>query len=271
MASPSHWNAGISIRCIAAIIALMPLWAAYAQTPTTPPPSLFLEDLTSPEVQAALNNGYDTALIATGGVEQNGAHMVLGKHNIIMRYAAQAIAQKHGNMLIAPIITYVPEGDYATREGHMNYAGTISLREKTFLMLLEDTLHSLQTHGFKRLYLVGDSGGNQKGMQQVAKRLHRPECPVIYVPSYYDIASYSGVLEQFGVSPDELGHAGIIDTSSLLAINPQAVRADQMGVAHSGLGGNPKRANADLGAAINRARINAAIAFMRQQEQTKQR
>ena len=43
---------------------------------------LFLEDLTSPELAAAIRAGKTTILVPIGGTEQNGPHMVLGKHNV---------------------------------------------------------------------------------------------------------------------------------------------------------------------------------------------
>ncbi len=48
-------------------------------------PSVYLEELTWTEVRGALENGATTVIIPTGGTEQNGPHMVLGKHNFIVR------------------------------------------------------------------------------------------------------------------------------------------------------------------------------------------
>jgi len=41
---------------------------------------VFLEHLTWPEVSDALRAGKTTVIIPTGGTEQNGRQMVLGKH-----------------------------------------------------------------------------------------------------------------------------------------------------------------------------------------------
>ena len=45
------------------------------------PETVFLEELTWTEVREALAAGTTTVIIPTGGTEQNGPHMVLGKHN----------------------------------------------------------------------------------------------------------------------------------------------------------------------------------------------
>jgi len=45
--------------------------------------SVYIEQLTWPEIRAAMTAGYTTAIIYTGSLEQNGPHMVLGKHNVV--------------------------------------------------------------------------------------------------------------------------------------------------------------------------------------------
>jgi hypothetical protein len=57
-------------------------------------PSVYLEDLTWVEVQAALRSGQTTIIIPVGGTEQNGPHMALGKHNVRARVLAGKIAAR---------------------------------------------------------------------------------------------------------------------------------------------------------------------------------
>jgi hypothetical protein len=65
-------------------------------------------------------------------VEQNGPYLVTGKHNVILRATTEAIARELGNALVAPVVPFVPEGDLDPPSGHMQYPGTISVREGTF-------------------------------------------------------------------------------------------------------------------------------------------
>ena len=82
-----------------------------AQAPSVPQPdSVFLEDLTWTEVRDAIAAGKTTAIIPTGGTEQNGPHMALGKHNYLVKYKAGEIARRLGNALVAPVIAYVRGG-----------------------------------------------------------------------------------------------------------------------------------------------------------------
>ena len=79
--------------------------SASAQTPNT----VFLDELTWMEVADKIDAGTTTIIVATAGTEQNGPHMVLGKHKFIVTETAERIARALGNALVAPIVTYVPE------------------------------------------------------------------------------------------------------------------------------------------------------------------
>src|SRR4029077_9102445 len=127
--------------------------------------SVFLEELTWMEARDALKSGKKTILIPTGGVEQNGPYLAAGKHNYILRATTEAIARKLGDTLVAPIVPFVPEGDIDPPTDHMKYPGTISLTEETYERLLVDICASFRTHGFANIVMIGDSGGNQKGMK----------------------------------------------------------------------------------------------------------
>src|SRR5205085_5380713 len=127
--------------------------------------TVFIEDLTWMEVRDALKSGKDTAIVATGGVEQNGPYLVTGKHNVILKATGEAIARKLGNALVAPIVPFVPEGDFDPPTIHMPYPGTITLTEETYQRLLIDICTSFKVHGFEHIVMIGDSGGNQAGMK----------------------------------------------------------------------------------------------------------
>src|SRR5437867_8753501 len=117
--------------------------------------SVFLEELTWLEVRDAMRAGRTTVIIATGGIEQNGPYLALGKHNYILRATTEAIARKLGNALVAPIVPFVPEGDIDPPSGHMRYPGTISVQQETFKTLLIDIAASLRAHGFQHIILIG--------------------------------------------------------------------------------------------------------------------
>jgi hypothetical protein len=131
----------------------------------------YLEAMTWTEIRDAIQGGKRVAIIPTGGTEQNGPHMVMGKHNYIVTFAAGQIAQQLGNALVAPTVQYVPEGDY-TRPGFGDKPGVISLPSPAYDRLLDAAVRSLRVHGFTDILLIGDSGGNQAGLTAVANALN---------------------------------------------------------------------------------------------------
>ena len=93
--------------------------------PAAAPPTVQLVDLTWPEVCGALAAGYTTVLVPSAGVEQNGRHLVLGKHRYVVTATSVAIAEELGDALVAPVIDHQDEGRIDPPYGHMAFPGTI--------------------------------------------------------------------------------------------------------------------------------------------------
>ena len=170
-----------------------------------------------------------SAIITTGGMEPNGPFLVTGKHNYVLRANCEAIAKALGNALCAPTIKFVPEGGIDPKTSHMTSPGTISLREATFRGLLTDVVHSLKQHGFTRLILIGDSGGNQGGQRAVADSLTAiwKGAPIVaHIQEYYDYASVSKHMEQFGLKDTKADglHDDPVITLNMWTDDPSSVR-----------------------------------------------
>jgi creatinine amidohydrolase len=174
-----------------------PYNCADAANPLPAVNTVWLEEMTWMDVRDAMKAGKRTIIVPTGGVEPNGPWLALGKHNYVLQSNCEAIARKLGNALCAPIVKFVPEGDYATKSGHMASPGTITMREETFRAILEDVARSAQAHGFENIIFIGDSGGNQDGQKAVAEKLNAEwsgKTVVAHIREYYD---YPGVAKYF--------------------------------------------------------------------------
>jgi creatinine amidohydrolase/Fe(II)-dependent formamide hydrolase-like protein len=233
------------------------------------PDTVFLEELTWTEVRELLASGKTTVLVASAGNEQNGPHMVLGKHEFIMRHTASRIARKLGNALVAPIVTYVPEGSVDPPSGHMRFPGTITLPNVYFMKIYEYAARSLKAHGFTDIVFLGDSGGNQEGMKEVALALNEEwkggKTRVHYVSEYYYDNGFSEWLKSQGESEKSIGtHAGISDTSQLLAIAPEHIRKEKLapngGFEGSGVTGDPTKASVERGKQGLELKVETAVA-----------
>jgi creatinine amidohydrolase/Fe(II)-dependent formamide hydrolase-like protein len=259
---------------------LLVAWlAASATALAQPPASVFLEELTSPEVAAAIRAGKTTILVPIGGTEQNGPHMVLGKHNVRAKVLAGRIARELGNALVAPVIAYVPEGNVNPPTGHMRYPGTITVPADVYRKVLDSAARSFRLAGFRDIVFLGDHGDYQKENEIVARQLDREwagtPVRVYAIVEYYRAATegFEKHLKERGYSAAEIGlHAGLADTSLALAVDPGLVRPEQQQSAPgtsapSGVSGDPRRATAELGkpgidaiVAQSVAAIRAAVA-----------
>jgi creatinine amidohydrolase/Fe(II)-dependent formamide hydrolase-like protein len=238
--------------------------------------SLQLDDLTWTEVRDGLRAGTTTVIIPVGGTEQNGPHMALGKHNVRAAALSARIAAKLGHTLVAPVLAYVPEGRISPPAGHMRFPGTISVPDDAFAAVLTGAARSLKQHGFLDIVLVGDSGNYQDELKSVALRLNREwasgRARVHHVAAYYEAATtdFTQALRARGIEGQPGGtHAGVADTSLMMAIDASRVRADRLKAADAassalGSGGDPGASSAALGQVGVQLVIDKTTAAIRQ-------
>jgi creatinine amidohydrolase len=117
--------------------------------------------------------------------------------------------------------------------------------------------------------LIGDSGPNQKGLRSVAAALNREwagsAVRVHYIPDYYSGQGFADWLKRQGETPASIGtHAGIEDTSELMAIEPNFIRKDKLAPGGNfkltGVAGDPARASVAYGKQGLEMKIAAAVA-----------
>ena len=237
------------------------VFALYAATPSLAqaPDTVALEDLTWTELRDLIASGKTTVIIPVGGVEQSGPDMALGKHDVRARILSERIARNLGNALVAPVIAYVPEGGIKPPTAHMRFPGTLTVPSDVFRKVVQSAAMSLALHGFKDVVLIGDHGGYQSDLRAVADQLNRAwagtSVRAHFVPEYYRAAAsdFFAVLKSRGYSSGEIGtHAGLADTSLMMAVDPRMVRQDGLrSGAHldaaDGVYGDPRRSSAALG------------------------
>ena len=111
------------------------------------PPTVFLGEMTSPEVEAFLGAGHHTVLVPTGATEQHGPHGPLLTDVLIPQEVARRIAPQVG-ALVAPTI------NYALSYPHVGFPGVVHIRIPTFMSLIEDLCASFAAIGFRRIVFL---------------------------------------------------------------------------------------------------------------------
>ena len=198
--------------------------------------SVWTEELTWMEVRDAIKAGKTTGLILTGGVESNGPHLATGKHNFVLKVMGESIARKLGNALVAPILTLEPGRPDADRVA----PGSVFLSQATYRAVLTDMASSLRGMGFTKVILMGDSGGNQGPMKEVAAALDEKYkasgTRFYFIPEYYDYSSVQKLIQSSGI-PEKIeigasqGSDGLHEEygiDALMALyDPKTIRIDE--------------------------------------------
>jgi len=243
-----------------------PLNCPDAPNPLPKVDTVWLEEMTWMDVRDALKAGKTTVIIGTGGMEPNGPYLALGKHNYVLRANCDAIARKLGDALCAPIVPFVPEGRLDPPSGHMTSPGTISLTEETYAALLGDIVMSYKAHGFKNIMMIGDSGGNGRGMTAVATKfteLWKGDPLVAHIPEHYTYSVVSKEMASRGLvkegASDNL-HDDPIITLNMFMADPKSVRFDERVKAGkatiNGVSIADRKKNLEIGRAIVDFRAN---------------
>jgi creatinine amidohydrolase/Fe(II)-dependent formamide hydrolase-like protein len=153
--------------------------------------SVWIEELSWMETRDLIRAGKTTAIVGSGGLEQNGPYEPNGKHNYVLRATCEAIARKLGNALCAPIVTLEPGNP--EREGIT--PGSVFITQATFNAILTDMSTSLKTMGFKDIVMIADSGGNVRGMTDTAAALttkwQGTAARAYYITEYYEEDKWS--------------------------------------------------------------------------------
>jgi creatinine amidohydrolase len=237
------------------------------------PNTVHIADMTWVEVLAALEQGFTTVIVPSGGIEQNGPHMILGKHDYIVKHAAERIAGDLGKTMVAPVISYVPEGGYDPPTGNMQFPGTIGVTEPVYAGIVEGIARSLKAGGFRTIVFIADHGGSQAPQAETISRLNAEWAGkgvrVIHGDAYYADDAQIALLLKQGESRAAIGqHASIIDTSELMAVNPRGVDLGRLAGLRlsrqsTGIVGDPARASAERGNELLEMRIRAAVQQIR--------
>ena len=243
-------------------------------------PLVEFEMMTWPEVKHALAAGKTTALVYNGGTEQRGPQNVNGGHTLMGRATVKFIALKLGNAIAAPVLPFSPNNASA------DLPGTIGLTPQLYAALNEQVVEQLIKTGFKNVVLMGDHGGGQKELGEVAKKLDEKYASqgirVVFCDDVYAKANgdFDKWLETNGYPKSS--HAGIPDTSEMLYLGGSQgwVRKDLIKAAvgdpvsapgeraertiNNGITGDARRSSSELGKRIFEMKVDYAVRQIKQ-------
>ena len=198
------------------------------------PDRVMLGENTRKEVRQALQSGrLKAAIVPIGAIEQHNEHLALNVDIVVSTFLSrQAALQLYPQVVVAPgcPVGYSPY--------HMAREGTLTLRKETLRAYLFDVVQSLKTHGIATILVVNGHGGNHGLLRDVLPEWRRRLGVVLDEVSYASgltdeeradiLQGYRDLREgrlDTVARQTALNHASEEETSLVLAICPQRVRA----------------------------------------------
>jgi len=194
-----------------------------------------LELLTQTEVADKIANGWTSVLLPAGGTEIRGPHAIIGVHTILATHRAVEAAKRLGKTIVAPTLPFAVsatggyndrrwEGFLAGDEPTAPNPGAIQVSAEVFKGIEEGAVRSLAYIGFKDIFLMGDHGGGQAQMREVAEELSAELAPVgvrvYYVGDFYQKTHDDINMYMYEHQLPVAGHGGMMETAEMMYWEP---------------------------------------------------
>jgi creatinine amidohydrolase len=191
--------------------------------------SVMWKELTAPELNQ-LAKADALVVLPVGSMEQHGPHLAVGVDTYLCEGVCRLAARRAGpgRCVVAPTFWV------GMAEHHMAMGGTFTLDIPTYRAVLLCLLRSIERHGFRRVLIVNGHAGNIAALTAFLPDFARETRLAVRALSYFDLAKpeIAAVLErQTGVM-----HACEMETSMMMALQPDEVRPDRLAEAHGMLG-----------------------------------
>ena len=186
------------------------------------PPTVFLGEMTNPEVEAFLKN-HNAVIVPVGATEQHGPHGPLLTDVLIPQEVARRVAPRIGAVVAPPV-------NYALSYPHVGFTGLVHIKIPTFMAMIEDLCESFASIGFKRIIFLNGHYDNTYAIAYAcANAAYKISKDVKAFPiNYWDGFTPADADEFFGLKNGL--HANAAETSAVLAINPALVDMDRANV-----------------------------------------
>ena len=175
------------------------------------------------------------AVVPLAATEQHGPHLSLSVDTDIVN---DVVAASWGPLQTLQVnaesplpVFFLPTQSVGLSPEHAAFAGTLTLKPETLIRLWTDIAESVKAAGFNKLVLLNAHGGHVGAMDVVARDLRARLGMLVYSVNWYQLpltnvqgedlnSLFSPHEHRFGV------HAGDVETSAMLALQPHRVRME---------------------------------------------
>ena len=168
--------------------------------------------------------GIDTAIISVGSTEQCGPCLPLHIDTLVAEYFARAF----GERLNAYVLPTLP---FNTAEEHAGFAGTVTLRPATVMLVLEEIVTGLRAQGFSKQVLTCGHGGSY-WLAAFIKHVNRQFQDIVVVNAHQGGAGvWEEAREHAGLAGRGEVHGGAESRALALYLAPDCVLPGPFGQA----------------------------------------
>jgi creatinine amidohydrolase len=190
--------------------------------------SRFWADLTTQDFARLLASGdaaRTIAVLPVAATEQHGPHLPLSVDTVLVDGVVAAALPHLGAEV--PVL-FLPTQAVGFSPEHARFPGTLTLKTETIVRLWTDIGESVAAAGIRKLVLFNAHGGQVSVMDLVARDLRARLNLLVYSVSWFNLplldAQGQDVNALFGADEHRFGiHAGDVETSMMLALDPERV------------------------------------------------
>lgn len=186
------------------------------------PSSLRFADMNREELRAIAP--HTLAILPIGATEQHGPHLPSGTDYFTVEHLAVEAARAASDSIAAVVTPALPFG---SSDHHFIFGATLSLTTETYYRVLRELVLSLVKDGFRSVFIVNGHGGNHELAQLAARDVALNEPVKVAAGSYWSIAWDALVAAGAHLDARLPGHAGIFETSMMLALRPDLVPSER--------------------------------------------
>jgi creatinine amidohydrolase len=165
-------------------------------------------------------------IIPIGHTEQHGHHLILSTDTAIIEAVAQGT-----NSVLPELSCVLPVMPYGVSTHRQAFAGTLNAGGRAFEEFWSDVIDVLTHRGFDRFYFMSGHGGNSSFINNIVKYAGERHRRIFCATAWLYLSGADGVvaLEKHRQSKTGgMGHAGELETSLMLHINPEYVYMERV-------------------------------------------